>query len=164
RQLHNPVGVNLMGGVEVRDSAATIRIKCIRQAASRRSDVYARAGREACGVGSDVDRLGIGVVEVELNSVAELLPQAGLQCVVIRSSDGAPREHAGRLIVERITCARPKTSASRRSAEGVELPGNAKVVPKALVDIDIPKPHHLVAEIRDAWAVVEVVNGLNKAR
>src|SRR3989442_15983335 len=130
RQLGNPVEIDLVGGVEIRDSPAPVRIECIRQASSGRSYVATRCPRETSRGRGDIDRPGIRVVEVELHPTAELLPQVGLKRVVVRFADGAPGEHAGRLVVQviaeprpkgRLKGPRPRGSTSRSSAEGIEI-------------------------------------------
>src|SRR4030081_1439596 len=87
-QLGNPVGIDLVSGVEIGDSATPVRIKGIGESSSGRSDVAARCPAQTRCSGSDVDRLGIRIVEVKLQP-AKLLPQSRLQRVVIRFSDGA---------------------------------------------------------------------------
>src|ERR1700694_2338770 len=62
RQLSNPVGIDLVGCIEVGKATPPIEVKGIHQAASGGSYIYAGAKTKAgCG-GSDIDRLGVGVV------------------------------------------------------------------------------------------------------
>src|SRR5262249_29939610 len=89
-QFSDPVGINLVRGVEVRYSAPSIRIKSVDQAGPGRAYVHARAEPQSRRRRSDVDRLGIGVVEIELHAAAELLSYRSLQCVVTGVADGAP--------------------------------------------------------------------------
>src|SRR5467141_2227642 len=91
-----------MGEVIVRNRAGQIRGKGVCQAASHESDILIAINRKsyARSRGSNIGGLGERIVEVELNSVAELLPQARLQGVVVRTADGAPSIHGKSLVVE----------------------------------------------------------------
>src|SRR5579864_4048094 len=80
-KLDNPIGVDLMREVEVRNSAPRIRIKCIHQTRSRCPYIATRSPAQAAGRRRDVNRLRIGVVQVELDCAAELLAQRSLQRV-----------------------------------------------------------------------------------
>src|ERR1700731_35484 len=89
RDISNPVEVDLMGEVIVGDGAGQVWGKGICQAASDQADILVAINREphARRRGSDVHGLRKGIVEVKLQSVAELLPQARLQGVVVRTTD-----------------------------------------------------------------------------
>ena len=65
-ELGDPVGVELVGSIKIRDAVARVRRKSVGQPAARRSHVCAGAVAQPGCVGSKVNRLGIGVVEVEL--------------------------------------------------------------------------------------------------
>src|SRR4029077_6015394 len=69
RQLSNPVGVDLVCGVEIGDGAGILRPKCIHETAPGRTNIVRAAEPEACGAGGEVNGLGIGVVQVELDTV-----------------------------------------------------------------------------------------------
>ena len=159
-QLGNPVEIDLVPGVEVRDSSTSVRIESIGQASSGSADVTARSPSEARCRRSDINRLGIGVVEVEGETTADLLSQRGLERVVVRFADRTPGKHAGRLVVEVISRLPGKAGASGGGTKIVRI---ALVVPQAAIQINIADPHDLVACIREKRIVIEVVNGLDEA-
>src|SRR5579864_2570607 len=57
RKLHNPVGIDLVSKIEVRNSAPCIRIKRIYQACSRSPYIATRSPAQAAGRRRDVNRL-----------------------------------------------------------------------------------------------------------
>src|SRR5262249_37754521 len=101
RQICDPVCVDLMGGIKVRDPAPRSGRKSVSQAGPWCSHVCAGTEAQAGSGRRVINRLGVCVVEVELQSLAELLAQRGLERIVVRLADGAPCKHAGSLIVER---------------------------------------------------------------
>src|ERR1700739_3705661 len=112
RQLGNPVRIDLVSRIKIRNSATATGIERIYQAAAGSAHVGAGTESQARRVGSDVDRFGICVVEIELNSAAQLFPQADLQSVVAGISDGAPAVHTRGLLVEHIA------GAAQRAGRG----------------------------------------------
>src|SRR5690349_23585150 len=91
-----------MGEVVVGDGTGQVRGKGIRQAASDKADILVAINREPNprGRGSDIGGFRERVIEIKLESVAELLSQAGLQGVVVRTADGTPSVHRECLIIE----------------------------------------------------------------
>src|ERR1700687_2667996 len=55
-QLGDPVGVELMGGIEIRHTATAVRIKCVDQPSPRCANIYARTEAKPRRGGGDVDR------------------------------------------------------------------------------------------------------------
>ena len=91
-----------------------------------------------------------------------MLPQAGLQSVVVRSADGTPREHAGRLIVQRSAGA--EADAERVGASGtLETVIVTQGIGKAVVDVGVAKAYDLVAQVRKKWVVKQIVNRLSES-
>src|SRR6516164_1305579 len=82
-QLCDPIGIDLMGGIEVGHTSNCARVEGIDQPASWRPYVITGTEAEACRAGSVVDRLGIRVVDIELNAMTELLLQIGLERIVV---------------------------------------------------------------------------------
>ena len=114
-QLGNPVEIDLMRGIEVRDSPARLWGEGIDKAAAGSAAVV---GQARCS-GSNVDGFGISIVEVELQAGAHLFSEADLEGVVVRPADGTPAVHAGGLIVQR--CAGAEATGP---AVGAAKPGD----------------------------------------
>src|SRR5579872_3308907 len=87
RQLVEPVGVDLVRGVEIRNSAKLIGLPGIENGAGK---THAFILADPLRVGADIQRLGKRVVHVELQARREPVAKADLQGVVTAVSDGAP--------------------------------------------------------------------------
>src|ERR1700688_3851942 len=114
-----------MGEVEVGDGAGQVGRKGIGQAASDQADILVAVDREAHARrrGSDVHGLGESVVEIKLESMAELLAQACVQGMVVGAADGPPSVHGKSLVIEEFTGA---VVESQRPVE--EIAARADVV------------------------------------
>src|ERR1700719_828427 len=91
-----------MREVIVRDSSGQVRGEGIGQSTSHQADVLITVdGKpDARCRGGNINGLGKGVVEVELDSMAELLAQAHLQSVIARTADGTPSIHREGLVIQ----------------------------------------------------------------
>src|ERR1700758_404975 len=133
-----------MRGVEIRDGTKLIRGERIHEPAPGRSDIVDAAKVEARGSGGDVDGFGIGVVEVELHTVANLFFQRDLQTVVIGSADGTPGEAGCELLVQEFAAEIARRMAVSPAIDKVGVTGSVREV---AVEINVTCADDLVANI-----------------
>src|SRR3981081_347205 len=118
-----------MRRVKVRHRSSRIGRKRVDEASAGCADVDTGTPAETGCRGRDVDRFGIRVIKIELEPIAELLSQSGLEGVVVRFPDGTPGERARRLVVQIIATLSSWPSASRLEAGSVSEWGAPPVVP-----------------------------------
>src|SRR4029077_13361399 len=97
RQLDEPVRVELMGCVKIRDTSQLVwRPRVDGKAAN----VQAAVDADAFRVRAKVDRLGVGIIEIELNTVSQPLAQDDLHRIVVCGAKVTPAPQGVKLAVE----------------------------------------------------------------
>src|SRR5579859_5378484 len=107
-QFVNPVGIDLMSSIEVRDGSQLAWGPRIDDLAGK-SEAFKLV--DPFRVGTNVHRLRVRVVEIKLQSTAHSFAQCELQAVVGTIADAAPSVQRGELVIEE--CERLRASLSR---------------------------------------------------
>ena len=86
----DPVGVELVSGVEGSDALLGVGIPGVDDVVVQAEEAADAGSTDAFGVGRNVDGLGERIVEVKLEAVCHLVAQGGLQSVVVGPGNGTP--------------------------------------------------------------------------